>query len=54
MVSESALSVARLARTLQDLGIPYVIAGSFASSLHGIPRTTQDVLLQRAEAEIES
>ena len=43
MVSESTLIVARLARTLKDLGIPYVIAGSFASSLHGIPRTTQNV-----------
>ena len=29
--------------TFERLGIPYVIGGSLASSLHGIPRATQDV-----------
>ncbi|HEU4365431.1 MAG TPA: hypothetical protein VFT13_08180 [Candidatus Krumholzibacteria bacterium] len=43
MVAEPAVVVARLARVLQDLGIPYVIGGSFASSLYGIPRATHDV-----------
>lgn len=28
---------------LDDLGIPYLVGGSVASSLHGIPRATQDV-----------
>lgn len=28
---------------LEQLGIPYLIGGSLASSLHGIPRATQDV-----------
>ena len=31
------------ARILQRLGVPYVTAGSFASSLHGEPRSTDDV-----------
>ena len=43
MVAEPALVVARLARAFHSLGIPYVIGGSFASSIYGIPRTTQDV-----------
>jgi hypothetical protein len=29
--------------TLERLGIPYLVGGSLASSLHGIPRATQDV-----------
>ena len=29
--------------TFERLGIPYVVGGSLASSLHGIPRATQDV-----------
>ena len=31
------------ARILEQLGVPYVTAGSFASSLHGEPRSTDDV-----------
>jgi hypothetical protein len=27
---------------LEDLGVPYLIGGSFASTLHGMVRTTQD------------
>jgi hypothetical protein len=27
---------------LLELGIPYMVAGSFASNLHGVPRMTQD------------
>lgn len=30
-------------RVLEELGVPYVIGGSFASSVHGAPRTTNDV-----------
>lgn len=43
MLSEPVLVVAKLARVFDDLGIRYVVGGSVASSLYGIPRATQDV-----------
>jgi len=43
MLSEPLLVVARLARAFDDLSIRYVVGGSLASSLHGVPRATQDV-----------
>ncbi len=33
----------RLVHVLDGAGIPFMIAGSFASAAHGLPRTTQDV-----------
>ena len=44
MVSpEEALKVVlEVTGPLDQLGVPYVVGGSLASSLHGIPRTTQD------------
>jgi len=33
----------RLVRLLEGAGVPFMIAGSFASAAHGLPRTTQDV-----------
>jgi hypothetical protein len=33
----------RLASVCEQLGIRYLVGGSLASSLHGIPRATQDV-----------
>jgi hypothetical protein len=33
----------RLVDVLDRAGIPFMIAGSFASAAHGLPRTTQDV-----------
>jgi hypothetical protein len=33
----------QLCKVLDDLAIPYVIGGSFASSIHGIARATQDL-----------
>lgn len=33
----------RVVGILEALGIPYMVGGSFASSIHGIPRMTQDV-----------
>ena len=33
----------RLVRILDGAGVPFMIAGSFASAAHGLPRTTQDV-----------
>ncbi len=35
--------LAWVARTLDDLEIPYMVVGSLASTYHGEPRTTQDV-----------
>ena len=32
-----------IGRQLEKLGVPYVVGGSFASSLHGKPRSTNDV-----------
>jgi hypothetical protein len=32
----------RIASALHDAGIEHMLAGSHASGLHGIPRTTQD------------
>ena len=43
MLSEPIVVVARLARTFDDLAIRYVVGGSLASSVYGIPRATQDV-----------
>jgi hypothetical protein len=43
MFSEPILVVARLARVFDALGIRYVVGGSLASSIYGIPRATQDV-----------
>ena len=34
--------VLEVARVLDRLGVPYVVGGSLASSLHGIPRSSQD------------
>src|SRR6476619_2510590 len=44
MVSpEEALKVVlEVTRPLERLGVPYAVGGSLASSLHGVPRTTQD------------
>ena len=35
--------VQEIAKVFDHLGIPYFVGGSLASSLHGIPRATQDV-----------
>lgn len=43
MLSEPVLVVAKLARVFDALGISYVVGGSLASSIYGIPRATQDV-----------
>jgi hypothetical protein len=41
-----------VASVLERLGIPWLVGGSLASSLHGIPRATQDVdLVARLELE---
>lgn len=33
----------RLVAKLDAAGVPYMVAGSFASTYHGVPRTTQDI-----------
>lgn len=33
----------RIVETLERVGIPYMLTGSFASSYHGTPRATQDI-----------
>ncbi len=35
--------LARLATKLGDAGVPNMVVGSFASSFHGVPRSSQDV-----------
>lgn len=35
--------LARLVRILDDAGVAFMVAGSFASAAHGLPRTTQDI-----------
>jgi hypothetical protein len=47
MFSEPILVVARLARVFDALEIRYVVGGSVASSIYGIPRATQDVDTRR-------
>jgi hypothetical protein len=39
-----ALQVAlRVIEVLEELGAPYHVGGSYASSIHGVPRQTQDI-----------
>jgi hypothetical protein len=39
-----ALQVAlRIIEVLEELSAPYHVGGSYASSIHGIPRQTQDI-----------
>lgn len=41
-VSETLLIAIHFARTLESLGIPYLLGGSLASATYGEPRTTLD------------
>ena len=42
-MSDAAAFLARLIEALDRTGVPHMLAGSFASSLHGSPRATQDI-----------
>lgn len=43
-MTDDPLRIARrIGHVLDDLGVPYVVGGSLASSMHGMPRATQDV-----------
>lgn len=43
MTPEPLRVALRVIEALEDLSIPYHLGGSFASSLHGVPRQTQDL-----------
>ena len=42
MLADPILVMAQVARALEEIGIPYLVGGSLASSRYGFPRTTQD------------
>jgi hypothetical protein len=42
-VSEPSHFLARIVGALDGAGVPHMLAGSFASSIHGTPRSTQDI-----------
>lgn len=42
-MSSASSVLAWVTALLDDLGIPHMVVGSFASSAHGVPRTTQDI-----------
>lgn len=48
MLAEAIETTLRVTDALNALGIPYVVGGSLASSLQGIPRATNDVDLVAA------
>ncbi|MGH3451883.1 MAG: hypothetical protein ACRDQW_14430 [Haloechinothrix sp.] len=39
----AAAALRRVVSALDDADLPYMLVGSFASTLHGAPRTTQDI-----------
>ncbi len=43
MTTELQDLLERLVQLLDASGVPFMIAGSFASAAHGLPRTTQDI-----------
>lgn len=43
MLGDPLLVVSRLASVFDAMGVPYFVGGSLASSIHGTPRSTQDV-----------
>ena len=43
MLEEPFLVIGKVAQALDHLGVPYVVGGSVASSVYGVPRATLDV-----------
>ncbi|HET8930928.1 MAG TPA: hypothetical protein VFN21_09750 [Acidimicrobiales bacterium] len=43
MSSEPLESLATIIEALDEAGVPHMLAGSFASSHHGVPRSTADI-----------
>lgn len=57
MSAELAVLLGRLVCLLDAAGIPFMVAGSFASTAHGLPRTTFDldlVIDPPSQAELDS
>jgi hypothetical protein len=42
MLPEPIAATIKVTATLEELGVPYLIGGSLASTIHGLVRTTQD------------
>jgi hypothetical protein len=42
-VSDAGDCLGRIVSLLDGAGVPHMVAGSFASTFHGTPRTTQDI-----------
>ncbi len=42
VLGEVLQTTLRVTRTPEELGVDYLVGGSLASSLHGIPRATHD------------
>ena len=42
-MSSAEAFLSRLIRALERAGVPHMLAGSFASGIHGVPRSTRDV-----------
>jgi hypothetical protein len=42
-VSEAARLLDRIVRALDAAAVPHMLAGSYASGMHGMPRSTQDI-----------
>jgi len=42
-VNDAKVFLTRVIGALDHAGVPYMLAGSFASSHHGAPRATQDI-----------
>ncbi len=42
-MSEGGDLLGRIVAALDLAGIPHILVGSFASTLHGVPRTTHDI-----------
>lgn len=47
------LAAKKIARALEELGIPYVVAGGLAVAAHGLERTTEDVDLIMTKEGLE-
>ncbi len=43
MLPDALLVISKVTQVFDDLKIPYLIGGSFASGVHGLPRSTRDV-----------
>lgn len=41
--ADAESAIRRVLKALESAGVPYMLTGSFASSFHGAPRTTQDI-----------